>query len=319
MDALRDDATAAGQPSTLAGTHWQQAQIAFQRGDLARCESEARAAVEIGGDVLRPLADPWRVLALVEQGQLDEAEALSPGHDRAERACCTRRSASAGGCGSPAATWRVRSRISPRRATATAAYYPLRVEPPWQPLLVEALVLAGRDAEAAAEVDAFARRRRALGHARAPTASSPACAPCSRPASRRSRCSSRPCEHFATAPLERARALVELGARQGAAGERGRSPGRRCARAFDAAHACGATALAQRARDELRLVGGRPRTPAGGELTPAERRVADLAAGGATNREIARLLFLSPKTIEMHLRSVYRKLGIKGRPGSGTG
>ena len=48
---------------------------------------------------------------------------------------------------------------------------------------------------------------------------------------------------------------------------------------------------------------------------PAERRVADLAAGGATNREIARRLFLSPKTIEMHLRSVYRKLDIAGREG----
>ena len=64
---------------------------------------------------------------------------------------------------------------------------------------------------------------------------------------------------------------------------------------------------------------------AGSPLTAAvlDTAAADLAAGGATNREIARRLFLSPKTIEMHLRSVYRKLGIAGReglgPGSGTG
>ena len=70
---------------------------------------------------------------------------------------------------------------------------------------------------------------------------------------------------------------------------------------------------------ELRLVAGRPRTPAGGELTPAERRIVDLAAGGATNREIARRLFLSPKTVEMHLSSAYRKLGVAGRRSLGTG
>ena len=55
-----------------------------------------------------------------------------------------------------------------------------------------------------------------------------------------------------------------------------------------------------------------------GALTPAERRVADIAASGATNREIARQLYLSPKTIEMHLRSAYRKLDLAGRDGLTT-
>jgi DNA-binding CsgD family transcriptional regulator len=50
-------------------------------------------------------------------------------------------------------------------------------------------------------------------------------------------------------------------------------------------------------------------------LTPAERRVAEIAANGATNREIARRLYLSPKTVEMHLRSAYRKLDLPGRDG----
>ena len=128
--------------------------------------------------------------------------------------------------------------------------------------------------------------------------------------------------HFAAsqARLELARCLTELGARRRAAGER------RAARsilrdAHDAAHACRATALCERARAELLLAGGRPRPATGaglGALTPAERRVADLAASGATNREIARRLYLSPKTIEMHLRSAYRKLDLRGRDGLAT-
>jgi DNA-binding CsgD family transcriptional regulator len=48
-------------------------------------------------------------------------------------------------------------------------------------------------------------------------------------------------------------------------------------------------------------------------LTPGERRVADLAAGGASNREIAQALFLTTRTVEMHLTATYRKLGIRGR------
>ena len=128
--------------------------------------------------------------------------------------------------------------------------------------------------------------------------------------------------HFAAsnARLELARCLTELGARRRAAGER------RAARAIlrdahDTAHACRATALCERARAELLLAGGRPRPPAGAgadALTAAERRVAEIAASGATNREIARRLYLSPKTVEMHLRSAYRKLDLAGRAGLAT-
>ena len=48
-------------------------------------------------------------------------------------------------------------------------------------------------------------------------------------------------------------------------------------------------------------------------LTPSERRVADLAATGKSNRETAQELYVTPKTVEVHLSNAYRKLEIKGR------
>ena len=48
-------------------------------------------------------------------------------------------------------------------------------------------------------------------------------------------------------------------------------------------------------------------------LTPSEQRVASMAAGGMTNRDIAQALFVTPKTVEVHLSNAYRKLGIRSR------
>ncbi|MGD9572699.1 MAG: helix-turn-helix transcriptional regulator, partial [Thermoleophilia bacterium] len=67
---------------------------------------------------------------------------------------------------------------------------------------------------------------------------------------------------------------------------------------------------------ELYAAGARPRTPAlaGAEaLTASERRVAALAAEGRTNKEIAQALFVTLKTVEVHLSHAYRKLGIASR------
>ena len=86
--------------------------------------------------------------------------------------------------------------------------------------------------------------------------------------------------------------------------------------ALELALAGGLLATAERARTELRVTGARvPRRQASGlgALTPSERRIADLAAAGATNAEIAQTLFVSLKTVEMHLGNAYRKLGISSR------
>jgi DNA-binding CsgD family transcriptional regulator len=116
-------------------------------------------------------------------------------------------------------------------------------------------------------------------------------------------------------PLELARALVDLGAalRHERKPREAREPLRR---ALDLALRAGADGLAQRARDELLASGARPRRTAlrGVEaLTPSERRVADLAAAGKTNREIAQELFVTEKTVEGHLRNAYDKLEVRSR------
>jgi DNA-binding CsgD family transcriptional regulator len=78
----------------------------------------------------------------------------------------------------------------------------------------------------------------------------------------------------------------------------------------------GASAWAEQTRTELARV--RPRRRAPDELTATELRVAQLAATGLTNREVAKAAFISPKTVEANLARVYRKLGIRSRAELGS-
>ncbi|HEY1274649.1 MAG TPA: AAA family ATPase [Thermoleophilaceae bacterium] len=119
--------------------------------------------------------------------------------------------------------------------------------------------------------------------------------------------------------LDRARARCDLGAALRRAGRR-RDARAVLAQAMDEAHACGADPLAERAADELRRSGARPRRRAISgvdALTPSERRVAELAAAGRSNREVAEELFVTTATVETHLSRIYRKLGLAGRDGLG--
>jgi DNA-binding CsgD family transcriptional regulator len=117
------------------------------------------------------------------------------------------------------------------------------------------------------------------------------------------------------ARLEHAKALAALGAalRRARRPAHAREPLRH---ALELADSCGADGLAESTRTELYATGARPRTTALSgvqSLTASERRVAALAIEGNTNREIAQALFITPKTVELHLSSAYRKLGIRSR------
>jgi DNA-binding CsgD family transcriptional regulator len=117
------------------------------------------------------------------------------------------------------------------------------------------------------------------------------------------------------APIWHARAMVDLGAALRRAGQRSeaREP---LAEAMDLAHRCGAVPLVDAAQEELTLTGARPRRilrTGVDALTPSEKRVAEMAASGMTNKAIAQALFVTLRTVEMHLTNAYGKLEISSR------
>ena len=117
------------------------------------------------------------------------------------------------------------------------------------------------------------------------------------------------------ARVEHARALGDLGAAVRRAGHPAEArPILRGALAL--AQDVGVHVMADSARAELRMAGGRvptrTRAPAD-RLTPGERRVAELAAAGLSNRQIANALFITVKGVEWHLGNAYRRLGVRGR------
>jgi DNA-binding CsgD family transcriptional regulator len=117
------------------------------------------------------------------------------------------------------------------------------------------------------------------------------------------------------ARLEHARALVDLGAALRRANQRADAR-ERLREGVDLARTVGALGLARRANEEIAATGARPRKVLQtglDALTASERRVAQLASDGMTNKEIAQTLFVTIKTVEVHLSHAYRKLGISSR------
>jgi DNA-binding NarL/FixJ family response regulator len=119
------------------------------------------------------------------------------------------------------------------------------------------------------------------------------------------------------ARLERALALADLGAMLRRRNRR--TEARELLReALDAAHRAGARPLAEYAETELRATGARPRRvllTGLDSLTASERRIAELASQGLTNREIAQTLFITARTVEGHLTTIFRKLMLDSRDG----
>lgn len=110
-------------------------------------------------------------------------------------------------------------------------------------------------------------------------------------------------------------ALIDLGAalRRGGHRRDAREPLRE---GLDLANRCGSLVDINRAMDELRATGARPRRPAVSgvdSLSAQERRIAAMATEGLSNREIAEALFVTRRTVEMHLTGAYRKLGVSSR------
>ena len=186
---------------------------------------------------------------------------------------------------------------------------------PWRPLAAEALARLGRTEEALALIRAEVAQARTWGGPGALGRALRVQGVIERDGGRAALEESVRVLDGSPATLELAKSLVALGTalRLARRPTDARDP---LARGLSLAVACGAPPLAERARAELQAAGVRTRADAlsgAGALTASERRVADLATEGHTNKDIAQLLFVTPKTIEVHLSAVYRKLGIRSR------
>ena len=111
-------------------------------------------------------------------------------------------------------------------------------------------------------------------------------------------------------PLERGRTLLALGSTQRRAKQK-RAARETLGAALKTFDELGAIIWAKRTRAELERIGGR--SPAGPSLTPSEERVAELVAAGQSNKEVARALFVTERTVEANLSKVYAKLGVRSR------
>jgi DNA-binding CsgD family transcriptional regulator len=187
---------------------------------------------------------------------------------------------------------------------------------PWRPRLAQALLLLGQHDEARALAEEHAALARAWGAGR-PLAGALRVLGLALGGQEGTALLHESVEVARASPgrLELALSLVELGAAQRRANRRtaAREP---LEEGMSLAHECGARSLQDRALTELLASGARPRRPpASGRdaLTPSERRIADLAGTGQTNRQIAQSLFITQKTVEAHLARVFRKLHIDSR------
>ncbi len=325
LDEMIDDARARGSAPGVALASAFRAQAALRRGTVQEAEADGRTALEVvGAEVLgysRPYALSFLLDPLVERGALEEAEELLD---------------SAGPSGDWPQLWQFgllvgsRGRLRLAQGRTVEAVEDLlecgRRLAPWAPRnpgsvawrsdAALALASLGERDEARRLADWELRHARAVG-ARRPLGVALRAVGVVEGGRRGAEILTEAVAvlEASSARLEQARALADLGVvlRQSGSRARAREPLRR---ALDLAGRCGATALADRARRELVVAGARPRRDriAGrSALTASELRVAEMAAGGMTNREVAQALFLSLRTVETHLTHAYQKLDIGSR------
>ena len=322
VDEMIADARKRGSVMGYAAASAWRAAIALRRGLIVPAEADARLAVELatahGLHFIAPHAHSFLGEALIERGELDEAVALLE-HAELGPMQGTR----------PEARFlhtRARARLArgDRQAAiadlrACQAQDPLGFRNPnvlaWRSTLALALP-DGSHEEALSLVDVELDLARSVGQPRGMGVALRARGLLHKGEEQISLLTQAITTLEASpSRLEQAYALTELGGALRRASRRTEAR-ELLARALDLAASCGALALAARARAQLVTAGARPRRErlTGVEaLTVSERRVAEMAAAQMTNREIAQALFVTMKTVSLHLTHVYEKLDITGR------
>ena len=323
-DAAVADAQASANAMILPAVMAQRAWLALRRGDLTAAEADARALLEAPGPpappILRNRATSVLVDVLVERGDLDEAErTLDPvAADLAGRAVTAHVLRHSRGrvrfaqrrFGEALGDFRAAGEITIGGLAPSPCYLPWRSDAALTVLALGEPDAARRLSDEEVELARSFGAPRALGVAlraaglvaggqRGEVLLREAIAVLAGPDNR----------------LEHARTQADLGAvlhrRNHLADAR-----RLLRQAVDTAHHLGAVALVRQAETDLRATGAKPRRVrlTGLEaLTARERRIAELAADGLTNREIAQTLFVTDRTVEGHLTNVFTKLGVRSR------
>jgi ATP/maltotriose-dependent transcriptional regulator MalT len=316
----RDAADGQLLPVVLSHRGW----LGFRRGDLTAAEADARAVPEASGPsaprLFRNLATAILVGVLLERGEYDEADRkLAP---LAEDLQSTSRTAAV----LRAARGRLRfvqrrlgEAVRDFRAIGEIALGTGAISPsfmPWRSELALAELALGDVDSARDHSEEELELARAFGAPRALGIALRAAGLVT--GGQRGEQLLREAIEVLDGPhtrLEQARARADLGALLRRSNRR--VDARQMLRqAVDAAHRIGARALADRAETELRATGAKPRRVllTGLEaLTASERRIAELAAEGLTNREIAQSLFVTDRTVEGHLTHVFSKLDVNAR------
>lgn len=321
VDAGFVDARAAGSALAFGYVSILQAGVAERVGDVVEMEAAARAALDLAvandWHQLLPMALHFLPSALIERGAVDEAEELLARHGygatdppdpmpptyaralvrmkqgRYELALDDLTGARAQGA------WWMSGNLMPWRADAARALHAVGRTDEALAMAHEELTLAGRWGTARVRALALRALAQVVGGDDGIDALREAVE----------------ITGGTNAELERAKALVDLGRllRQRHHRSDARAPLRAAA---ELAARCGATATLRLAEAELAATGADPprRAPTGpGSLTATQRRLAEMAAAGLTNKQIALELFVSLKTVESHLAAAFRKLGVSSR------
>jgi DNA-binding CsgD family transcriptional regulator len=315
---------AAGETSGEADLLTRLAETELYADDWPRALELADAAAIAARQEGQPTPDPaLRIRALIDVhlGRLEEARAVAAdGLARAERAGDLLIAASyllvlglAAASQAKAADVEALAERSARHLAAIGRVQPLRLD--LTPERIEALAVLGRLDEAEANLERFAAGARVAPRPWAEAA-------IARGTARLAAARGRPDDAIvatdpatdvrsdAWRPFDRARTLLLRGELLRQTRSR-RDAGEVLETALAAFQALGAIAWSARARAELGRLGRK--RPGSDDLTPTEQRVAELAATGLRNREVADTLGISAKTVEAHLAKVYVKLAIRSR------